>query len=76
MALLSSTSINQATKKDVGLIGDNRTEDKRIKLSCEYHPLGNWLLGVATPVPVFAGLHDEEPDRLVAALLQDGGRHT
>ena len=39
-------------------------------------PLGDALLGVALAVPVLHRLHDEEPDGLVAALLQDGGGHT
>lgn len=36
---------------------------------------GDLLALVFTAVPVLQGLHDEEANRLVAALLEDGGRH-
>lgn len=37
-----------------------------------YHRLGNRLLWIASAVPVLARFHDEEPDRLVGALLEYG----
>ncbi len=39
-------------------------------------PLRDRLLRITLTVPVLQRLHDEEPDGLVAPLLQDGGGHT